>query len=326
MKLFVKRYLLFFVFTVVVSKLHAQDSSVYIAEVISSNVDSLIQDSLRKAFILNHKPLKEVELNQYKARLADGVYGQYVTTFIRNADVYKIRMKPQRMLIIEHEVPHREWIFYSFILLLFSTAVVNAMYPVYYSKLMKIFLNPSLVFGQSRETSMQDPFPSFFYQFLFFFSAALFMYFGFASKLKLLEIHWTRLVFGASFAFMLVYVIKQIVLMFLGWVFKQREVFENYAFLVTLINKIGGAVLLIFALLLAYATNQSIDIYFKAAIFCIAILFMLRLFRGYQIFKRQSHTGLFTFLIAFISLELLPTCVLLKMIMDQLVLRKIDLV
>ena len=325
MKLILRRFFLALCLFFLAGNAQSQDSSAYTAEVISSNVDSLIQDSLRKAFILNHKPLKSEELQQYHPQLIDGVYGPYVSNYIRQSPVYSIKMKPIRMLIIEHETPHREWIFYSFVLLLLLAAVVNAFYPAYFSRLMKIFMNPVMVFGQSREPSMQDPFPSVFFQALFFFSGALFMYFGFADRLKLAEIHWTRLVFGAAIVFMIVYVFKHIMLLFFGWLFKQKEVFENYSFLVTLINKILGVVLLLFALLLAYATESSAALYFKIALFCISVLLLLRLFRGYQIFSKQSRTGFFTYALAFISLELLPTCVLMKFIMDQLLLRKIDL-
>ncbi len=321
----VHRYLLFFFMFILAGNLQAQDSTVFQTEILSSNVDSLIQDSLRKAFILNHKPLKAEQLQAYKIQLSDGVYGQYATSYIRHSDVYMIKMKPKRLLIIEHETPHREWIFYSFVLLLFLSAVVNAFYPAYFSRLTKIFLNPVMVFGQAREPAMQDPVPAVFYQILFFFAAALFMYFGFAVRLKLAEIHWTRLVFGAAIGFFVIYACKHLILLFLGWLFKQKEVFENYSFLVTLINKISGVVLLTFSLLLAYATEGSLTVYFRMALILMSILLMLRLFRGYQIFKKQTKTSVFTYIMAFVSLELLPTCVLLKFIMDQLVLRKIDL-
>lgn len=321
----IRKFFILLTVLLIAGHVQSQDSTVFQAEVLSSNVDSLIQDSLRKAFILNHKPLKAEELAAYQVPLSEGMYGPYVTSYIRHSDVYMVKMMPKRMLIIEHETPHREWIFYSFVLLLLLSAMVNAFYPVYFNRLMKIFLNPVMVFGQSREPSMQDPLPSVFFQLLFFFSGSLFMYFAFASKLKLAEIHWTRLVFGASLVFLMVYSCKHLMLLFLGWLFKQQEAFENYSFLVTMINKIAGVVMLMFALLLAYATESSVMFYLKLALFCISVLLLLRLYRGYQIFRKQTKTGLFTYILAFVSLEILPTCVLMKFIMDQLVLRKIDL-
>lgn len=64
----VRYYLMVLMFLGMGFHTKAQDSLLYQPEVLSMNVDSLIADSIKKAFILNHKPLKRNELDTFVIR------------------------------------------------------------------------------------------------------------------------------------------------------------------------------------------------------------------------------------------------------------------
>jgi hypothetical protein len=72
--------------------------------------------------------------------------------------------------------------------------------------------------------------------------------------------------------------------------------------------------MLVASFLMAFSSAEGYSTVFKAVLYIIAILFGVRLINAFQIFTRQARAGLFNILLAFISLEVLPTAILLKFI------------
>jgi len=66
--------------------------------------------------------------------------------------------------------------------------------------------------------------------------------------------------------------------------------------------------------LMAFAEPGSSFVIFRLSLFLLGIIFMIRLIRGFQVFSRQARLGIFNFLLAVISLEVLPSAVVLKFI------------
>ena len=109
-----------------------------------------------------------------------------------------------------------------------------------------------------------------------------------------------------------VYFFKYFFLQFLGWIFKQHDAFEQYSFIVFLNNKILGVLLLVASFIMAFSDEGSYKAIFTIGIYLISILFGLRLINAFRIFIAQTKAGFFNILLAYISLELLPTAMLLK--------------
>ena len=57
------KHLMFIFCLLGMSPASAQQSDVVVPELISANIDSLIADSVKKAFILNHRTIDAAELN-----------------------------------------------------------------------------------------------------------------------------------------------------------------------------------------------------------------------------------------------------------------------
>jgi hypothetical protein len=109
-----------------------------------------------------------------------------------------------------------------------------------------------------------------------------------------------------------VYLFKHLFFKILGWAFGQEQAFEDYLFVVFLNNKLMGLILLFASFLMAFSSSSSSVFIFKFTLFLIGLMFLYRFLRGYQVFSRQSRIGLFTLLLAFISLELIPSAIIVK--------------
>jgi hypothetical protein len=158
----------------------------------------------------------------------------------------------------------------------------------------------------------QQPVVSIALNVLFIFSAGLFVFFGLGWDHEFSgNMRWFILV--ASFvAIGFVYLFKHILFTILGWAFGQEQAFDDYLFVVFLNNKLWGLVFLFSSFVMAFSDTSTSNITFRLTLFLAALMLLYRLIRGYQVFSKQSKIGLFTLLIAFIALELIPSAVFVK--------------
>ena len=293
--------------------MQAQDGNEAYAD-IEINIDSLIQDSLKKAFILNHKPLTEEEKSFLVIKKEATPYGIYISDFMKNTRWYSLEIPKNGLYSPARIRPNLEWIFYSFLFLFLLTAMLAKYSSGLMMKLWKIYLNDGFIYRQSKEQMSQQPLVSSTLNFLFILSSGLFIFFGLGWNHEFSgEVRWMILV--VSFIIIaLIYLFKHIFFKILGWAFGQEEAFDDYLFVVFINNKLAGLIFLFSSFMMAFSSYGSNSLIFKLTLFLIGLMLAYRILRGYQIFSRQSRIGLFTLLLAFISLELIPSVVIVKFI------------
>lgn len=308
------KHLMFILFLLGMSPASAQESDLFVPELISANIDSLIADSVKKAFILNHRPIDSVELNRIELGQVKGFYGNYVSTYIAKVEFYKANAQASRQFISKRNPPHLEWIFYSFALLFLFLALINAFFSSYIQKVFRVFTNQGFVYRQSKDQMAQAPLAALLMNLLFVMSGTIFVFFGMGGNLIFTGVErWQSM--GLILVFLLiVYLFKYLFLQFMGWIFNVREPIEGYVFIVFLNNKISGILMLFAAFLMAFADPVSGFFIFRLSLFLLGIVFVIRYIRGFQVFSKQARLGVFNFLIAVISLEILPSAVVLKFI------------
>lgn len=289
----------------------AQDQSIDYPPV-EINIDSIIQDSLRKAFILNHRPLSEKERTSVVFKKESTAYGSYVKYYMEQVGWYSLKIPKGALYSPKRVRPNLDWIFYSFLFLFLFTAVLAKYSNGLLRKLWKIYTNDGFIYKQSKDQISQQPLVSIALNVLFIFSAGLFVFFGLGWDHEFSgNMRWFILL--ASFlAIGLIYLFKHILFNLLGWAFGQEEAFGDYLFVVFLNNKLWGLVFLFSSFVMAFSDSATSNITFRLTLFLAGIMLLYRLIRGYQVFSRQSRIGLFTLLLAFIALELIPSAVFVK--------------
>ncbi len=295
-------FLIFFSSTALI-KVYAQDST------------QLMMDSARNAFILNHIPLSAAELQKFSFQKKSGnVYQPYVQYYLTHAVGYQLTQNAFSPSIQKRKRLHLEWIFYSFAGLFLLLGIIRYAWSDYFDKVFLVYFNQGFILRQKKDVMMMWSMPSVLLNFLFVLSGSFFIFFGMGSNYILTGMdRWQVMVF-IFFMIAGVYFFKYFFLHFLGWVFKQKEAFDNYSFIVFLNNKIIGVLMLVSTFLMAFSSEEGYITVFRSVLYLIAILFGIRLINAFQIFTRQARAGLFNVLLAFISLEVLPTAILLKFI------------
>jgi len=308
------KHFIFILFLLGMSPVSAQESDFTIPELVSPNVDSLIADSVRKAFILNHRPVDSAELNRIELGQVKAFYGSYVSKYIAKVEFYKANAPAYRQFISKRNPPRLEWMFYCFALLFLFLSLINAFFGSYLQKVFRVFANEGFVYRQAKDQMTQAPLAAFLMNLLFILSGTIFVFFGLGGNRLFTGIdRWQSM--GLILVFLvIVYVSKYVFLQFMGWIFNLKEPFDGYVFIVFLNNKISGILMLFASFMMAFSGPGSSFLIFKLALFLLGIIFLIRYIRGFQVFSKQARMGVFNFLLAIISLEILPSAVVLKFV------------
>jgi multidrug transporter EmrE-like cation transporter len=243
---------------------------------------------------------------------ATPAYGAAAATFVKAHPQFRAAEPSLRLRELERKPPGKEWTFYLFAGLLLFLCLVRLAFPKYVNDMFRVFLNTSMRQKQLRDQLIQEPLPSIFLNLIFMVSAATYLYFVLApTALAAAYPTWTLL--GGCMALIAsVYIVKFLVLRTLGWIFGKQEAAEGYLFVVFMVNKIGGMVMLPFSILLAYANDETRGTVLTASYVALSVLLLYRLVRGYGIVHKTLRIKQLYFLLFVVAFEVTPILLLYK--------------
>ena len=205
--------------------------------------------------------------------------------------------------------------FYFFYLLLglgLFLGIVRAINGRYFNTLFRVFFNTSLRQSQLTDQLEQAKLLSLFYNIFFSINLGLFIYLLVENYLgDFQNIHWRWLQYCLG-APILIYLLKYIILVFIGWVSDYKEETNIYIFITFLINKIMGIFLLPLIFLIAFADKTIAGPVIIFTVVVIIFLFFLRYFRSYNLLQHKLKFGKLHFFIFIFGLEILPLLILYK--------------
>jgi hypothetical protein len=110
----------------------------------------------------------------------------------------------------------------------------------------------------------------------------------------------------------IVYFVKYIALKFTGWVTGKSDVVSTYIFIIFLINKIIGILLLPVTIVLAFSTIQLKIIIAILSLLFVALMLLMRYFRAYGLLQNKLNVSRFHFALYIAAIEIIPLMVLYK--------------
>ena len=245
--------------------------------------------------------IKKIEVKTYK-----------LNELLKDNYLLNYKAIPVQQLQVEKQERQHFYFFYILLGLGLILGIVRAVNPRYFNTLFRVFFNTSLRQSQLTDQLEQAKLLSLFYNIFFCINFGLFLYlmieiyFG-----NFLNIHWQWLQYSLLIPF-LIYLVKYIILVFIGWVSGYKEEVNIYIFITFLINKIMGIILLPFIFLIAFADKLISHPAVIITIAIIIILFILRYFRSYNLLQHRLKFGRLHFFIFIFALEIVPLLVLYK--------------
>ncbi|MEJ8841163.1 DUF4271 domain-containing protein [Lacibacter sp. H375] len=297
------RLILFLLLLLVQFTVAAQDTSVAQQRPDSVSVSSpapIAKDTIRQ---LQTMPLVSFD-SSYKAILAKSRLNLFA--------------KPQFQIEKEKQVENRDWLFYYILGIALLFGLLRISYLRYFSDMFRVFFRTSLRVNQIREQLVQSGLQSLLFNLFFAVAAGTYVYLlisYFDVSVKLPDL-FIPLITTVTIALM--YLGKYVFLQVSGWLFGMKNAAETYSFIVFLINKIVGVVLLPFLFVIAFAEKELAGIAITISLVVIVGLFLYRFLRAYRPVQAEIKVGRFHFFIFFLAFEIAPLLVIYKLILGFL--------
>jgi len=237
---------------------------------------------------------------------------------LRNRVKLNLFGKPVFFIEKEKQVNEREWLFYYILGLILLFGLLRLTYLRYFKDLFRVFFRTSLRVNQIREQLVQSGLQSLLFNILFAVSAGTYVYLV-ADRFKVsIQLPELLIPVMASAIIALLYLGKYIFLRFSGWLFSMQNATEAYSFIVFLINKVIGVILLPFIIIIAFAKTQLADVAITASLSIIIGLFLYRFLRAYNPIQADLKVGRFHFFIFFLAFEIAPLLVIYRVFIQFL--------
>ena len=213
---------------------------------------------------------------------------------------------------IPRKQPRQEFDFYYLICLFAFAGILRAVYPRYFANMFRVFFNTSLRQGQLTDQLLQAKFTSMLFNVFFVFSSGFFIYQFLKFTGVLPEGINMKILMLITAALTVMYGGKFLVLKFTGWMSGFSKEAETYIFIVFLVNKILGIVLLPLSMLLTFSSKGIAGVVAVISLMIVLVLFLLRFFRSYGILQHRIHVNRFHFFLYIAGVEILPLLLIYK--------------
>lgn len=210
------------------------------------------------------------------------------------------------------QVNGKEILFYSLVLLLIIFALLRQTFPKYFNDLFRLFFRNTLKVRQISEQLVQTPLPSILLNGFFVISAGLYLTFLIEYfQISPVDNFWVLFVYCVA-GLSLAYFVKFLGLKISGWLFNTEEAANSYIFIVFIINKMIGILLLPFLILLAFSTNDLFSIGITLSWILIGAMLIYRIVLTYSVVRNQVKVSPFHFFLYFLAFEVTPLLLVYK--------------
>lgn len=206
----------------------------------------------------------------------------------------------------------KEIIFYLLVFLLILFAFLKRAFPKYFTDMFRLFFRTTLKHRQVREQLIQTPVPSLFLNVFFVIAGGFYVSF----LLQHYEVNpvgnFWLLALYCCLGLAAAYFIKFIGLKVSGWLFNMEEVAESYIFIIFIINKMLGIMLLPFLVLLAFSSGDIYTFSLTLSWSVIAGLLIYRFILTYAAIRNQVKVNPFHFFLYILAFEIAPLLLVYK--------------
>lgn len=277
----------------------------------SGIIDSLDKDSLggKDTILLNKDSVGPV-----------GTFGQ------PDIDRYKklldnpllpMRAAPRDGYIAFRERANKDSLFYLITLLLFMLAVIRVGFPTYFNRLFRFYFQTSLRQKQTRDRLLADQLAAIGLNLLFF--IVMGTYVTLLARWRGWYVGNFWILWSAATGFLcLIYAGKYLFLQLAGWIFNSREAMRSYIFVVFLVNKTAAVLVLPLLILVAFSSPEIVESAFTIGLILIIAAFVYRYAVSFAIIRNKMALNAFHFFLYFMSLEVIPLLIILKLLFRKL--------
>jgi Domain of unknown function (DUF4271) len=219
---------------------------------------------------------------------------------------------PVSMIIKTRIEKSYDSLFYILAGLVFLMGLIKFYFARYFTNLFRVFFNTSLRQSQLADQLLQAKLPSLFFNGFFVLSGGAYIYFLLLQYKLVTDEHRWMLLASCIVVLGLIYLAKFSTLKFTGWVTGYKEATNTYIFIIFMICKIIGVVLLPFTVLMAFSEYPIAATAALVSLLIIGFLLLLRFFRSYGLVQNQLKVSRFHFFLYIAGVEIVPLLLIYK--------------
>lgn len=236
----------------------------------------------------------------------------FYNKFLRNPFIKE--KAPLYLLIDERKAPSKDELFYLVMGLLLFLAFARLVFSKYFINIFRLFFQPTFRQKQTREQLLQNNFPSLLYNLLFVLSGAAYVAL-LTNHFKILDVSFWSLFLYSAVLLALLYIGKFLFLRFSGWIFNVKEATTTYIFIVYLINKIAGVLLIPFIVIIAFSKEPITNVAVTISLLILALLFGYRYLISYGPVRKEIKVSAVHFFFYICAFEIIPLLLIYKVLM-----------
>lgn len=215
----------------------------------------------------------------------------------------------------ERKPSGKDMLFYVLTGLVTALACIRLIFPKYLKNLFLLFMQTSIRQKQTREQLLQNNLASVLLNILFVASASIYITLFIQYK------HWVaipfyQLLFYCVIILFIIYIGKYLFLAFSGWVFNVPEATNAYTFIVFLVNKVLGIVLIPFILMITFSPLPIRQIAITISAGVALVLFMYRYLVSFGVIRSNLKVSALHFFLYLCAVELLPLLLIYKLLVN----------
>ena len=213
------------------------------------------------------------------------------------------------------EFQGKELLFYVITALVIAFALLKLAFAKYFNDLLRVFFRTTLKQRQIKEQLIQTPLPSLMFNGFFVASTGLYInfllhYFKFTPVGNF----WLLFLYCCS-GLSIIYLVKFVGLIILGWLFNMQKAADAYIFIVFIINKIIGISLLPFLIFLGLTEGVMNAVALVMSWCCIGGLLLYRFILGFAAIRNEVRFNLFHFFLYLCAFEIAPLLLIYKLLL-----------
>lgn len=220
-----------------------------------------------------------------------------------------------RQLGDPHVMQEKDALFYALLGMVFLLALFRRLFPKYWTDLFRLFFRTTLRQRQLRDQLQLASLPSLLLNIFFYLSLAFYLSLLLNRRgLELMGGYWSM--WGWLLIGLLgMYGVKWMGLQVSAWIFGQRELGEDYIFLVFTVNKMMGLLLLPSVIGLAFAEGWVYELLFGISLLLIGGLLLYRGYLTYRVVRKQAALSPFHYFLYWLGFEVAPLAVLYRFLL-----------
>jgi hypothetical protein len=246
-------------------------------------------------------------------------YHSVIDSLLSSGKFINVKDAPVYFMAERKQMAGKEFIFYALCIVVLILGIFKTFYESYFNNLFRVFFNTSIRQTQLTDQLLQAKLPSFILNIFFAISVGFFVWLLFnhyhAPRLVSHELLLPFCIAGIG----ALYFIKYCILKFMGWMSGMQQAADNYIFVIFLVNKITGIILLPFIILLAFSIPLWTDYIVIFSLLIMGLFFLSRYIKTYGVLEYRFPLQPLHFIIYITAVEILPLLIVYKLLMDYII-------